>query len=105
MNDNYLDVSDNDGVSVAVENILAIWVSINDQGHPSLSTGECCKHTLCRNRLYLHTWTLLYCLLTTFHIAKLTWLVRHGCKSTSSENSTVYMKQQAVVSASESVCE
>ncbi len=56
MNDNYLDVSDNDGVSVAVENILAIWVSINDQGHPSLSTGECCKHTLCRNRLYLHTW-------------------------------------------------
>lgn len=101
----YLDVTDDDWFSVTIENVLAFWISIDDQGHPPLSVGKSGKHTLCNYKyIIIKIWgdciwseyPLLLTSLTCKYIAsyrhtfrwlcitafiELTWFVRHDCKS------------------------
>ena len=44
----YLDISDDNGVSVAVEKVLSTGVTIDDEGSPSLGIWKSRKHTFCK---------------------------------------------------------
>lgn len=45
----YLDVPDDNNLPVAVEDILPMGVSVDDQRHTTLGVGQGGKHTLCEN--------------------------------------------------------
>ena len=43
----YINVPDNDCIAVAVEKVVALGISVDDNGHPPLGERQASKHTLC----------------------------------------------------------
>ena len=47
----YINVSDDYGVAVAIEKVVSLGVSIDDNGHPTLGVWQCRKYPLCTEKI------------------------------------------------------